>query len=67
MGFLMIVFWIEFIFGFIMLVSNVIKGQGLSSKNNGDPESPLKILKRRYARGEIDQDEYNQKREDLID
>jgi putative membrane protein len=36
--------------------------QGVSP---GQTESPLEILKRRYARGEIDRDEFEQVRETL--
>ncbi|KCZ90311.1 MULTISPECIES: SHOCT domain-containing protein [Hyphomonas] len=32
-----------------------------------DPETPLEILKRRYARGEIDQDEFERRKRELDD
>ncbi|MCF8130225.1 MAG: SHOCT domain-containing protein [Deltaproteobacteria bacterium] len=65
MGLLMIMFWIVLIFGFIMLVSSLINGLDLSKKNDEEPERPLEILKQRYARGEIDKVEYQEKREHL--
>jgi putative membrane protein len=38
-------------------------GQGPSTRQD---ESPLEVLKRRYARGEIDRDEFEQARETLL-
>lgn len=35
------------------------------SQRGGTPDSPEKILKRRYAGGEISRDEYQQKLEEL--
>jgi uncharacterized membrane protein len=36
-----------------------------SRTGNGASESPQEILKRRYARGEIDKDEYEKRLQDL--
>lgn len=39
--------------------------RSVSRTGNGAAESPQDILKRRYARGEIDQDEYEKRLQDL--
>jgi Predicted membrane protein len=60
MGFGMLLFWGLLIAGIVMLV----RGSG----GCGKPEradSALDILKQRYARGEIEKDEFEQKRRDL--
>jgi len=66
MGFPMIVFWIVLIVGFIALVTGMNNGLGLSEKDDDKMDRPLEILKKRYARGEIDKIEYSEKREDLL-
>lgn len=38
-----------------------------TSRIDRRPDNPLEIVKRRYARGEITRDEYEQLRRDLID
>jgi putative membrane protein len=62
---LMALFWIAVIVGIIFLirwlfVSTGAKGHGVTSE-----DSPLEILKRRYARGEINKEEFEQKKKDL--
>ncbi|MCL4534218.1 MAG: SHOCT domain-containing protein [Chloroflexi bacterium] len=39
--------------------------RGLGGFGGTEPESPLELLKRRYARGEISQAEFEQARRDL--
>lgn len=36
-----------------------------SSSQNSPPQTPLQILEQRYARGELDREEYLQKKNDL--
>jgi len=59
----MILFWILIIAGVVVLVKWLID-QSSTSKGPGD-KSPLEILRERYARGEINREEYEQKRHDL--
>jgi len=56
------IFWILIIVVLLLLVRWLIipaRGSDLSS------ESPEQILKKRYARGEIDKEEYERRLEDL--
>jgi putative membrane protein len=58
----MIIFWGLFILGLIFLV----RWLGGMAKTTKPEESALDILKKRYARGEIDKEEFEQKRKDLL-
>ncbi|MCL4536281.1 MAG: SHOCT domain-containing protein [Nitrospirae bacterium] len=58
---LMIVFWGLVILGIVYLVK-AIAGRGAASSKE---ETPLDILKKRYARGEIDAEEFARRRKDL--
>ena len=63
--------WIIWILLIVLVIWGVkaAVGGGNSGGNSGGgsgPPSALEILKQRYARGEIDQDEYERKRQDLI-
>lgn len=57
----MILFWGFVILCLILLVRWLI-GMGKTSRPE---ETPLDILKKRYARGEIDKEEFEQKKKDL--
>ena len=59
-GFLMFLFWGVIIGGIVLLVAGLAR-QGTPAAARG--ESPLEILKRRYASGEIDRDEFERMKE----
>ncbi|MDH5599936.1 MAG: SHOCT domain-containing protein [Gammaproteobacteria bacterium] len=59
-GGFMWVFWVLLIIAIVFIFQNMAKGN--SSSTN---ESPLEILKKRYARGEIDEEEYEKRRNKL--
>jgi len=64
MGIGMILFWVLIIAAIIVLV------RGFGSRSGGNDfrpasKTPLDILGERYARGEIDKDEFETKRRDL--
>jgi putative membrane protein len=62
----MAVFWIAVIVGIAFLIRRLVVSTG-SAGNRGKPEeSALEILKKRYARGEIKKDEFEEKKKDLI-
>jgi putative membrane protein len=65
MGIVMIIFWIVLIGAFILLISGAVNSIRTSPKNDGQMQKPLDILKQRYARGEIDRAEYEDKRRTL--
>ncbi|OGE16717.1 electron transporter RnfE [Candidatus Daviesbacteria bacterium RIFCSPHIGHO2_01_FULL_36_37] len=57
----MIIFWILIILGVVALVRYL----GNSGKSVKDDKTPLEILKERYAKGEIDKKEFEDKKKDL--
>ena len=60
-GGFMWLFWILLIIVIVWIVKEIV-----GSSNSSEPRKPaIDILKERYARGEIDQDELEQKRKDL--
>jgi putative membrane protein len=58
----MLVFWGVVIAGVIALARWLLQGTG---SRDAPGKKPLEILQERYARGEIERDEYEQKRRDL--
>ena len=62
-GFFMILFWILVIAGVVVLVKWLV--DQLSADEGSRDKSPLEILRERYARSEINREEYEQKRRDL--
>lgn len=63
-GLFMLVFWIAVIVGIIFLAKWIIEhSRGSSSSSSG--ESAMDILKERYAKGELDKEEFEQKKRHL--
>lgn len=63
-GGFMWIFWIAIIVGIIILVRWV--GQQSKPVEQKHAESSLEILKKRYAQGEIDKEEFEQKKKVLL-
>jgi len=62
----MIVFWILVVLGIVFLVRG-FASRGGAEGTWGRAETPLEILKRRYANGEIDKAEFEEKRKALTE
>jgi len=62
-GVFMWIFWILLII-VIIVIAKAITG-GSSTPGRSADESPMDILKKRYARGEIDEQEYERRRREL--
>jgi putative membrane protein len=62
MGIMMILFWGLIIWGVIAL----IRYFGGNRQINNQGSSALEILKRRYAQGEVNRDEYEEKKRTLV-
>ena len=59
------IFWIVLIVGVVLLVIWVIqRAAGGGTSKTG--ESALEILKKRYARGEISKEEFEEKKRDIL-
>ena len=61
-GGMMWIFWILIIVVLVWFVAIATRRGGAST---GNDKTALEILKERYARGEIDRDEFEQKQKDL--
>jgi putative membrane protein len=60
----MIAFWALVIAGFVWLVRNVSSGASNDSRTSGH-ESPLDILKARYAKGELSKEQFESMKKDI--
>ena len=68
MGIIMILFWVVLLTAAILLASGLMTRHSFSDQNGGQPladSDALKILKQRYASGEISKIEYENMRQDL--
>lgn len=59
----MLLFWLLVILGILALVRWLQSSSSPSQEARG--KTPLEIVQERYARGEIDKEEYEQKKRDL--
>lgn len=65
-GFLfMILFWALVVLGIVALVRWLMTDRAQDRRSLPRDKTPLEIVQERYARGEIDREEYEQKRRDL--
>jgi len=62
-GFFMILFWGLIIFGIVIIIKWMAGKSG--SNELPKPKTALDLLQERYARGEINEQEYQQKRHDI--
>ena len=58
-GFWMLIFWVAFIVFIVWIVRE------FSGRRNDEKSKALDILKERYAKGEIDRKEFEEKKKDL--
>ncbi len=59
---LWLIFWILVIIGLALLIKYLLQGGGAKREE----ESALEILKKKYARGEISKEEFEEKKKDLV-
>jgi len=62
----MVIFWVAVIIGIIFLIRWLVQSTGAGGHAGRSEESALEILKKRYARGEIDKKEFELKKKDLL-
>ena len=62
----MAVFWIAVIVGIVFLVRWLAGSTGSAGNRGKVEDSALEILKRRYAKGEIQKEEFEAKKKDLM-
>lgn len=60
---LMVILWVAVIAGIVALIKWLWTGGARGASGGG--QSPLDILKTRYARGEINKEEFEQKKKDM--
>lgn len=65
-GFFMILFWALIIWGIFAVVRMLGSGSCNCHGHHGQKDNALSILKERYAKGEIDKAEFEQKKKDLV-
>jgi putative membrane protein len=69
-GFFIIIFWIIIIIGAIYLIKRLMQKtqnkDGSSDRVSRSKPQPIEILKERYAKGEIDKKEFEEKKRDLL-
>jgi putative membrane protein len=64
-GIMMLLFWVLIIIGAVWLFQALARGGGLSTWSGPSRESPLDILKARYARGEISKEQFEEMKRTL--
>jgi putative membrane protein len=62
----MMFFWILVIIGIVFLIKWLVEQGRTDRKTSQTEESALDIIRKRYAKGEIDKEEFEQKKKDLL-
>jgi putative membrane protein len=62
---IMVAFWIAVIVGIVFLIKWLVISTTTRGPVAKSEDSALEILKKRYARGEIDKEEFEEKKKDL--
>ncbi len=57
-----LIFWILVLVGLVLLIKYLLENSGAKKEH----ESALEILKKRYAKGEISKEEFEEKKKELI-
>ena len=66
MGIVMILFWVVILAAVVLVISGVFSGRSSSSRGQiPPPPDAMDVLKRRYASGEIDRDQYETMKRDI--
>ncbi|MDO9097230.1 MAG: SHOCT domain-containing protein [Candidatus Methanoperedens sp.] len=60
-GIIVLIFWLMVLIGLVLLIKYLWEGGGTRRE-----ESALELLKKRYARGEISKEEFEEKKKDLL-
>ena len=63
----MLIFWGLIIVGLVLLIRWLVFATRRGEEHSGGGSRAMDILKERYARGEIDREEFEQRRRDLRD
>ncbi|MBM2831078.1 MAG: hypothetical protein HW414_130 [Dehalococcoidia bacterium] len=61
----MVLFWVLVVWGIVALIRGTAWG-GRPDSTAPPPDSALDVLKKRYARGEINKQEFEEKKKDLV-
>jgi len=64
-GILMVVFWVLILVGLIFLIKLLIQSTNRDKSTGSGGNRALEILKERFAKGEIDKEEFESKKKDL--
>ncbi len=62
-GWMMILLWILIIAIILITIGVIMRGR--TNQSNSKKESPLEILKERYAKGEISKEEFKERKSEL--
>lgn len=66
-GIMSLLFWGMVLFLLFKMAQGMFSGNKTNDLNMDRPDSPIAILEKRYASGEIDQEEFLQRKKDLKD
>jgi putative membrane protein len=66
-GALTLIFWIAIVIGIFMLIHRASNSTWMNENNEDKKQTALNILKERYAKGEIDKAEFEEKKKDLAE